>query len=471
MASAPFYIDPKSLQTQVSSTTFARGSALYRNHAVQDIEMDEVEPGLLELEGEVQGSLPEPYWVNAALKVDARGQVTHFDGHCTCPVVNDCKHAVALALRTAYESAPLQSTAAQADRGLSPAGRQATLAGQAALLAQRHVDQWLEQFADAMPAPVDKAPGAPAQPDQVVYMLAPARRGNDAVLHIGFGLSRPLRKGGWGQVRAMGYGTPASATPQDREAMQLLQTLGAQTYGYSVSTMLRPLGGEVGQLALRLAASTGRLFYAPDGSTLELALALGPARALAWHWQEDHSSPGNPAWVLQARLDGTDAGQPLVEAVVAHAHAVCDALHAQVVAVLGELLAVAQGMHQAVGLHVLPNAAAHWKHPRQVASKQIAWLGLVQVNAAPNNGAMNTQDFDELAGRIDGIGHALLRLTAELEMQGLIDGPRVSQAWRDARPEHLAVDQVLQASRHVLHQLADQLDGARSVRQARGRPG
>lgn len=307
MASAPFYIDPKSLQTQVSSTTFARGSALYRNHAVQDIEMDEVEPGLLELEGEVQGSLPEPYWVNAALKVDARGQVTHFDGHCTCPVVNDCKHAVALALRTAYESAPLQSTAAQADRGLSPTGRQATLAGQAALLAQRHVDQWLEQFADAMPAPVDKAPGAPAQPDQVVYMLAPARRGNDAVLHIGFGLSRPLRKGGWGQVRAMGYGTPASATPQDREAMQLLQTLGAQTYGYSVSTMLRPLGGEVGQLALRLAASTGRLFYAPDGSTLELALALGPVRALAWHWQEDHSSPGNPAWVLQARLDGTDA--------------------------------------------------------------------------------------------------------------------------------------------------------------------
>ena len=68
-------------------------------------------------------------------------------------------------------------------------------------------------------------------------MLSPAKRGADTVLHIGFGLSRPLRKGGWGQVRAMGYGTPATATPQDRDAIQLLQTLGAQTYGYSVSTI------------------------------------------------------------------------------------------------------------------------------------------------------------------------------------------------------------------------------------------
>jgi superfamily II DNA or RNA helicase len=307
MASVPFFINPTSLQTQVSSTTFARGAALYRNHCVLDVEIDEVEPGALELEGEVQGSLPEPYWVNVSLQADAGGQIGHFDGHCTCPVVIDCKHAVALALWAAYASAPLQAVSAMAVDTLSPSARKAAVAEQTRLLAQRNVDQWLEQFAEAVPAPVAKELGTPAQPDQVVYMLAPAKRGNDAVLHIGFGLSRPLRKGGWGQVRAMGYGTPASATPQDREAIQLLQTLGVQTYGYSVSTMLRPLGGEVGQLALRLAASTGRLFYAPDGRTLELALALGPARALAWHWEEDNSSPGNPAWVLQARLDGTDA--------------------------------------------------------------------------------------------------------------------------------------------------------------------
>ena len=81
---------------------------------------------------------------------------------------------------------------------------------------------------------------------------------------------------------------------------------------------------------------------------------------------------------------------------------------------------------------------------------------------------MDKAQFDELAGRVDGVAHALLRLTAELEMQGLIDAPRVSHAWREARPEQLATDQVLQASRHVLHQMADQLDEARRARQSWG---
>ena len=307
MASAPFYIDPKSLQTQVSSTTFARGSALYRNHAVQDIEMDEVEPGLLELEGEVQGSLPEPYWVNVSLEASPRGQVVHFDGHCTCPVVIDCKHAVAMALWAAYKSVPLQDVARAPDRAMSLAERKAAMAEQQRLQAERNVSQWLGQFDDAMPVASVAGSGAPTQPDLVVYMLAPAKRGSDPVLHIGFGLSRPLRKGGWGQVRATGYASPSSATAQDRDAMQLLQSMGAQTYGYSVSTMLRPLDGAVGQLALGLAASTGRLFYAPEGRTLDRPLALGPARTLAWQWLEDTSNPDHPAWVLQAGLEGADA--------------------------------------------------------------------------------------------------------------------------------------------------------------------
>ena len=49
MARVPFFIDPKSLQTQVSSTTFTRGAALHRSHCVLEVEVDEVEPGVLEL--------------------------------------------------------------------------------------------------------------------------------------------------------------------------------------------------------------------------------------------------------------------------------------------------------------------------------------------------------------------------------------------------------------------------------------
>lgn len=80
---------------------------------------------------------------------------------------------------------------------------------------------------------------------------------------------------------------------------------------------------------------------------------------------------------------------------------------------------------------------------------------------------MEQAQFDELAGRIDGIGHALLRVVAQLEMSGVMDGPRMSAAWREARPEHLANDQELQASRHVLLQLAELLDDARQARAAR----
>ena len=71
----------------------------------------------------------------------------------------------------------------------------------------------------------------------------------------------------------------------------------------------------------------------------------------------------------------------------------------------------------------------------------------------------------DLEGRIDGIGQALLRLAAALEMNGLINGSHLSQAWQEARPEHLATEPVRQASRRTLLQLAQELDDARQARQ------
>ena len=76
-------------------------------------------------------------------------------------------------------------------------------------------------------------------------------------------------------------------------------------------------------------------------------------------------------------------------------------------------------------------------------------------------------DTPTLEGRIDGIAQALLRVVAELEVQRLIDGPRLSEVWRNARPEHLAKGPELQASRQVLLQLAEQLDDARAFRASR----
>ena len=77
---------------------------------------------------------------------------------------------------------------------------------------------------------------------------------------------------------------------------------------------------------------------------------------------------------------------------------------------------------------------------------------------------MESTDLDELAGRIDGVAQALLRLAAQLEMALLIPGPPLCEAWRQARPAHLALGVQLQASRKVLLQMAEQLDTARANR-------
>lgn len=80
---------------------------------------------------------------------------------------------------------------------------------------------------------------------------------------------------------------------------------------------------------------------------------------------------------------------------------------------------------------------------------------------------MKNPDNTELAGRIEAIGRALLRLTAQLEMAQLIDGPHVSQAWRQAVTERRAADSaVLLGARHCLHDMAAQLDDARQAREA-----
>lgn len=78
---------------------------------------------------------------------------------------------------------------------------------------------------------------------------------------------------------------------------------------------------------------------------------------------------------------------------------------------------------------------------------------------------MNTPDFDELAGRIEGIAQALLRLAAALEMQGLIDGSQLSGLWQKAVHPHSAGTPLRAAARKTLQDLAWALDDARRSRQ------
>ncbi|AFU47325.1 hypothetical protein C380_18155 [Acidovorax sp. KKS102] len=76
---------------------------------------------------------------------------------------------------------------------------------------------------------------------------------------------------------------------------------------------------------------------------------------------------------------------------------------------------------------------------------------------------MDTVDFEELAGRLEGVSRAVLHIAAALEIKGLIDGPQLSQAWRSALPLP-----GFEVAGRTLQELALALDGARNRRQSPG---
>lgn len=80
---------------------------------------------------------------------------------------------------------------------------------------------------------------------------------------------------------------------------------------------------------------------------------------------------------------------------------------------------------------------------------------------------MTEDDFEELAGRIEGLARFTLMLAAELEVTGVIDGPAFTDKIRRPRPgpPHLA------AAAQTLDELAVALNGARRTRQERGGQG
>ncbi len=77
---------------------------------------------------------------------------------------------------------------------------------------------------------------------------------------------------------------------------------------------------------------------------------------------------------------------------------------------------------------------------------------------------MHTAEYEELSGRIDALSHALLHVTAELEVMQLIDGPRVSRLWRGRRMCNQGTDLRKQSAHKVLNQLAYLLEQSRSHR-------
>lgn len=82
---------------------------------------------------------------------------------------------------------------------------------------------------------------------------------------------------------------------------------------------------------------------------------------------------------------------------------------------------------------------------------------------------MNSQQFNELAGRIQGLSDFVMHLTAELEIKEIIDGPRLNQAVREFAANRNFEGEHLQATRRTLNEMAHFLNDARVCRQAQQR--
>ena len=72
-------------------------------------------------------------------------------------------------------------------------------------------------------------------------------------------------------------------------------------------------------------------------------------------------------------------------------------------------------------------------------------------------------DANELAGRVEAVAKFVLQLAAEMEMEGLIDGPRFSERLRGPVRMQDQADYI-RGMRNCIEHMADQLDQARAHR-------
>ena len=332
MSASGFFLNPASLAASVQAATYERGLGVYRNQLVLDYALTAVNSREWSLAGAVQGSGREIYDVSVTVEASAQGEVTYFNGSCSCPVGRDCKHSVALAIKAAYKSGGFRAFTSQTtqttlpepakDQRLNPQELEALKEAQKKLQAEARflreaqqaegkVNQWLDLF-----GPKTATTGATFSSDtadhdeHLVYTLSTALSGAQKILKLGSGFTRRLLNGNWAKVKSQRYLNPDDLSAQDIEIFRLIDSLTPRQYSYASANNQAVLAGSSGMLALQLAANTGRLYAAVNERLQGEALQLGPAQGLRFSWQEikprsssaDPRLLADPLWVLTPEL-------------------------------------------------------------------------------------------------------------------------------------------------------------------------
>ena len=311
-----------SLQAQCDKGTWSRGAELHRQGAVLRIA---VKPDGMDgwaLEGEVLGSQPVPYAVRVQLTMSDAGVVQSWWGECSCPVGADCKHAVALALKSVHLGGEPPATATQATQTADALkALQQRKEALARTEAEARLVHWLREWDRAAGASAT-APSDPQgdRPEQYLYLVSTVGlpRATLQQMQLEAVVSYPKVTGGWAKPKpvrtqpAPGQAVYDRASDADRQVLQLLRAMprGLGYYSAYSAGPVAVLEGSVGVLALQQAASTGRLFADAGGSMVGAPLAWGPPLSLTWAWHEAPASAaagGDTTWALRPGLPGTTA--------------------------------------------------------------------------------------------------------------------------------------------------------------------
>jgi superfamily II DNA or RNA helicase len=322
------WLDLASLVQHCDTATYARGLEMYRSQRVRSLAIEPLKDVWL-LTGQVQGTQRLPYEVVVEVKRSPDGRVLDWQGDCTCPVGEQCKHAIALLVKAAYQGQqilgehlptpafkPLSEKELEAQRQADLARRQAM----AQLEAENQVIRWLgdlERGGIKAPLAAERQ-GKAERHEEFLYLLGiTAPQGPTPLLTLEMVVSYPKVTGGWAKAKPVkfqperGQAVYDLASEVDHDVLQLMRTMpGASSsyfYNYGVKSRVT-VDGKFGLQALELAASTGRLFISDGKGQPAIPATWGPPLDLRWQWQEVSQLPGSDsAWTLKPTLSTPQA--------------------------------------------------------------------------------------------------------------------------------------------------------------------
>jgi superfamily II DNA or RNA helicase len=319
LAPRPAQLPPADvLRTWFSASTWTKGQAYARQGAVQELEVTSFDADECLLQGEVQGTEYEPYFVDVAITGWPSRLKVMTD--CTCPVGGHCKHAAALIMVALQTKGPVP-TKAPAD----PLAMQ-----------QMALDRWLEDTEKSVrPVAALKLHSSvsPAHRHVIVLSSVASPPGPGQWLSLWPGQAKFLKNkpGALGKVTMtrMPYaGSALSPYDGQGESFEHLRHWHAgQANSHRTFYNATPQPGdklpshavkdEVGMALLERLARSGDLVVLNDERLIDRPIGWGPPQPLSWTWEDKGlDTTGSAQWSPAPRLSSPTAqlhlGSPML---------------------------------------------------------------------------------------------------------------------------------------------------------------